>query len=84
MLNWPKMKKIHFLYKHIFGRNRTEYMMGYQAPFKYDEVLDVTTMRGKINWFYAFCQSIINPLWLSWAPSSQSGKAINDFIRTAR
>lgn len=78
MLNWPKMEKIHFLYKH-FGRNRVPHMMGYQAPSKYDEVLDVTTMRGKINWFYAyFVKSIINPLNLALAPNPE---AINDFYK---
>lgn len=78
LLNWPKMDKVHFLYKH-FGRNRVPHMMGYQNPIKSEEVLDATTMRGKMNWFYAyFVKSIINPLNLALTPNPE---VINDFYK---
>ncbi len=78
MLNWPKMDKIHFLYKR-FGRNRVPHMIGYQNPMKADEVLDVTTMRGKMNWFFAYFQrSFIIPLNLTLTPNPE---AINDFYK---
>lgn len=78
MLNWPKMETVHFLYKH-FGRNRVPHMIGYQTPSKIDEVLDVTTMRSKNNWFSLyFTKSFIIPLNLALAPNPE---AVNDFYR---
>jgi DEAD/DEAH box helicase domain-containing protein len=74
LLHWPRMEKVHFMYKHFGSKRGFPHMVGYQAANENGgEILDVTTMRGnKKNWFMAYFEKCFEP-------ALTNVDAVNDF-----
>jgi DEAD/DEAH box helicase domain-containing protein len=67
LLHWPRMEKVHFLYKHFGTKRGIPHMIGYQPVNEAaGELLDVTTMRGnKRNWFAVYFERCFSPVLIN-------------------